>query len=86
MGRSFAGTLGPLACGMILTRGLVHGAGTEDTILAACGGLFVFALIGYVAGQLADQFVRESVAAQFQAALAAWEKQNNQPKTTSSSP
>lgn len=85
MGRAYAGTLGPLACGMILTRGLVHGAGAEATILAACGGLFLFALIGYVAGQLADQFVRESVAAQFQAALAAWEKQHT-PKTTSSSP
>ena len=86
MGRAYAGTLGPLACGMILTRGLVHGAGVEATVLAACGGLFLFATIGYVAGQLADQFVRESVTTQFQAALAAWDKQNNQPKTTSSSP
>ena len=79
MGQAYAGTLGPLACGLILTRGLVQGGGCEATILAACGGLFLFALIGYVAGQLADHLVRESVAAQFRAALAAWEQ--NQPKT-----
>jgi hypothetical protein len=74
MGRLYAGTLGPLACGMILTRGLVHGGGTEATILAACGGLFLFALIGYVAGQLADRLVRESVRTQFQAAVAVWKQ------------
>lgn len=74
MGRAYAGTLGPLACGMILTRGLVHGSGTEATVLAACGGLFLFALVGYVAGQFADHLVRESVRTQFQAALAQWEK------------
>jgi hypothetical protein len=59
---------------MILTRGLVHGGSAEATILAACGGLFLFALIGYVAGQLADHLVRESVRTQFQAAVASWHK------------
>ena len=58
---------------MILARGLVHGGGLEGTILCACGGLFLFAGIGYLGGQLADLFVRESVAAQFQAALATYE-------------
>lgn len=73
MGRAYAGTLGPLACGVILARGLVHGGGFEATILSACGGLFLFAGIGYIAGQLADLFVRDSVRAQFQAALASYE-------------
>ncbi len=81
MGRAYAGTLGPLACGMILARGLVHASGAEATILAACGGLFLFALVGYVAGQLAELFVRESVRTQFQTALAAWEKQHDQQKS-----
>ena len=73
MGRAYAGTLGPLACGVILTRGLVHGGGFEATVLAACGGLFLFAGIGYIAGQLAALFVRDSVRMQFQAALASYE-------------
>jgi hypothetical protein len=72
MGRVYAGTLGSLACGMILARGVVSGGGTEATILAACGGLVLFALVGYLAGQLAEHLVRESVRTQFQAAMAAW--------------
>jgi hypothetical protein len=75
MGRAYAGSLGLLACVIILIRGLVHGAGAEATILAASGGLFLFAFVGYVAGQLADMLVRESVASQFQTAMAAWEEQ-----------
>jgi hypothetical protein len=75
MGRAYAGSLGLLACVIILIRGLVHGAGAEATILAASGGLFLFALVGYVAGQLADMLVRESVTSQFQTAMAAWEEQ-----------
>ena len=74
MGRAYAGTLGPLACGMVLIRGLIQASSLEATILFACGGLFVFALIGYIAGQLADLFVRESVVNQFQTALAAYER------------
>jgi hypothetical protein len=83
MGRAYAGTLGPLACGAILARGLVHGGGFEATILSACGGLFLFAGIGYIAGELADLFIRESVATQFQAALATYEAAaKDRPSTT----
>ena len=64
---------------MILTRGLVHGGSAEATILAACGGLFLFALIGYVAGQLADHLVRESVRTQFQAAVASLQQTVREP-------
>jgi uncharacterized membrane protein len=74
MGKAYAGTLGPLAFATMIVRGLVHGGGIESTILAAVGGLFLFALIGYIAGQLADLFVRDSVRSQFQAALAAYER------------
>lgn len=82
MGRAYAGTLGPLACGVILTRGLLGGGGLESTILSSCGGLFLFALIGYVAGQLADLFVRESVVTQFQAALATYQEAAERAKAT----
>ncbi len=82
MARTYAGSLGLLACGITLTRGLIHQASTESTILAACGGLFLFALVGFVAGQLAELFVRESVTTQFKAALADWER-NAEAKPTS---
>jgi hypothetical protein len=80
MGQAYAGTLGPLAFGVILARGLIHGGGFESNVLAACGGLFLFAGIGYIAGQLADLFVRESVSTQFQAALATYEAARNPAK------
>jgi hypothetical protein len=35
--------------------------------------LFLFAAIGYIAGQVADLLVRESVTRQFQAALVTYE-------------
>jgi hypothetical protein len=73
MGRAYAGTLGPLACAAVLARGLVHGGSPEATVLAACGSLFLFAAIGYIAGQVADLLVRESVTRQFQAALVTYE-------------
>jgi hypothetical protein len=79
MGRTYAGTLGLTASLVILTRGLLRQGGVEATMLAACGGLFLFALIGCITGALADLFVRESVRTQFQAALAAWEKNEAKP-------
>jgi hypothetical protein len=81
MQRTYAGMLGLVACGVILARSLLHAGGLESTVLAACGGLFLFALIGFVAGGLADLFVRESVRTQFQSALAAWEKNEKQTPT-----
>ena len=74
MGRAYAGILGPLACGIILARGLVSGGSVEGMFLAASGGLFLFAALGYLAGQTAEMLVRDSVRSQFQAALTAWEQ------------
>lgn len=75
MGRAYAGILGPLACGIILARGILAGSGAEQTLWAASGGLFLFAALGYLAGLTADLIVRDSVRAQFRAALIAWEEQ-----------
>jgi hypothetical protein len=80
MGRAYAGILGPLACGIILARGILAGGSAEGTLLAASGGLFLFAAIGYLAGQAAELLVRDSVKTQFQAALIAWETQNAENK------
>jgi hypothetical protein len=74
MGRAYAGILGPLACAIVIARGLVSGSGAEATVLAASGGLFAFAAFGYVVGQVADYLIRDSVRSQFQSAMADWEK------------
>ena len=81
MGRTYAGILGPLGCGMILARGLIDGGGIEATLLAACVVLFVLAFLGYLAGSLADDLVCESVRLQFGAALKAWETQQKTQQT-----
>jgi hypothetical protein len=84
MGRAYAGILGLLAFALSIARGVATGSGVEGTFLAASGALFVFAAIGYIAGQTADYLVNDSVRTQFQAAMAAWdEKQLQQAKTQS---
>ena len=70
MGRAYAGILGPLAFALVCARGVLAAGGAEATLLAATAALFVFAGIGYLAGQLADYLVRESVRTQFQTAMA----------------
>jgi len=86
MGRAYAGTLGLVGFALSIARGVAAGSGVEATLLAASAALFVFAAIGYVAGQTADYLVTESVRTQFQAAMAAWdEKQQEQAKTQTQS-
>ena len=74
MGRAYAGILGTLACGITLARGLVAGAAIDGIVLAACATLFLFAAIGYLAGQMAELIVRDAVQTQFQTALVEWEE------------
>lgn len=73
MARSYAGVLGSLACGMIIARGLLLGSDLEGTLAAACGGLFGFAALGFVAANLAEQFTNEAVRIRFKTALEAIE-------------
>jgi hypothetical protein len=82
MGRAYAGILGPLAFALVCARGVLAGGGVEATLWAAMAALFVFAGIGYLAGQTADYLVRESVRTQFQTAMAAWEQNKTQPQGT----
>jgi hypothetical protein len=81
MGRAYGGILGLLAFALLAARGVAAGAGVEGTLLAASGGMFVFAAFGYVAGQTADYLIRDSVRTQFQAAMVAMEIRNKNEKT-----
>lgn len=74
MGRAYAGILGTLACGITLARGLVAGTAIDGIVLAASATLFLFAAIGYLAGQMAELIVRDAVQTQFQTAVAEWEE------------
>lgn len=78
MGRNYAGILGPLAFGLIVARGVILGGGVEGTLLAASLASLAFATLGYVAGQMADHLIRESVQNQFRSLMADWEKQQAQ--------
>jgi hypothetical protein len=82
MGRAYAGILGPLACAIMACRGILSGAGVEESVLAASAALAVFALVGYLAGSAAELIVRDAVQTTFQSALADWEKNH----TTQSKP
>ncbi len=71
VGRTYAGVLGSLAFTAVAARGLVHG-GTPDSVLPiACGWMFGFALLGFIAGELAGWIVEESVRANLVRAAAA---------------
>ncbi len=72
MGRKYAGILGGLAFNVLLARGMLAGQFEPSLIWQACGGLFVFAAIGAVAGMLANQFITESVRTRF---AAEWQEQ-----------
>ena len=61
MGRTYAGTLGPLAFATVVARAIVHGGASQQTLLAASMCLFGFALIGSVTGALAGWIVEDSV-------------------------
>ena len=76
MGRQYAGILGPLACTLMLARGVAGGSGLESTLIAATCGLFGFAALGWIAGHTADYLVRMSVRSKFEAAMAEWEAAN----------
>ncbi len=81
MGRTYAGVLGTLACGLILARGVLAGGNLEGTLAAACGGLFGFAAWGFIAGNLAERFTNESVRQKFEAALKSMEADKTKKKT-----
>lgn len=77
MGRVYAGILGPLACTIVIVRGVVSGGGITQTLTMAALAVFGFALVGWMAGNLAQHFVAESVRYQFQKAMKETSGQEN---------
>jgi len=81
MGRGYAGILGSLAFALLIARGAAIGAGVEGTLVAASSGMFLFAALGYIAGQTGDYLIRDSVRSQFRSAMAALETKPKNDKT-----
>jgi hypothetical protein len=81
MGRAYAGVMGPLAFLMVVVRSLSRAGAVESTVFQAAVGLFAFAAIGYVIGQLAGWIVDDSVRAQLAAEMAARAKPNPESAT-----
>jgi len=67
VGPKYARLLGPLAMGVVVFRGLVHGWSVESYMPTACICLFAFAAVGYVAGAIAQSTVEQSVSGRFEA-------------------
>jgi hypothetical protein len=63
----YARLLGPLAFGVIVARGVIHGWSLESTVPSACIHLFAFAAIGYMAGLIAETTIEQSVRERFEA-------------------
>ena len=67
MAPAYAGILGLLAFATCIGRALVHGGEPNSTLVRATIQLVVFAIIGYIAGRLAEATVVESVQKQMSA-------------------
>jgi hypothetical protein len=69
MGRNYAGILGFLAFATVIARGVVGELDTVSTMALAVGCLFVFAIVGWTVGAVAEQTIIESVRYRFRVEL-----------------
>jgi hypothetical protein len=80
MGRTYAGILGPLAMSVIICRGWLGSGGIEGTLALATTYLALFAVIGFLLGQLAQNTIDDSVRAKLEQQLSEHAEQTtNQP-------
>jgi hypothetical protein len=60
MARRFAAVLGLVAFGVTMFRGVVDGRAEEMAIWDAIGVMFLFAIVGAIAGWIANMIVSEA--------------------------
>ena len=68
MGPTYAGVLGLLAFCVAIARGVLYRGGAESVLLRAGLSMVAFAIVGFVAGRLAEWIIEQSVHAQSEAA------------------
>ena len=79
MGRAYAGVMGPLAFLTVLVRCLLRSVSVETMVWQAIAGLFLFAAIGGLIGQLAGWIVDDSVRGRLAEEIAAHAKSEGKP-------
>jgi hypothetical protein len=67
MGRAYAGILGLLAFGTVIARCLLRGGNVDTALITASWTLFVFAILGYIIGSIAERTIVEAIEFKFQA-------------------
>jgi hypothetical protein len=87
MGRAYAGIFGLLAFGTVIARSLVRGGNMDTALITASWTLFVFAILGYIIGSIAERTIVEAVEITFHAQFRAVESADHgaQPLGTSAS-
>ena len=82
MARAYSGVLGSLGLCLVICRGLVLNHLPNEVLTHGLVVFFLFALIGFCIGHLAEQTVRESVENRFRDEMARLESAaaDNKPK------
>lgn len=78
MARAYSGVLAAVAVCLAITRGLVLGMMPNEILTQVLLFFFVFALVGYCIGFIAERVVTESLETQFRSDLAALKAKVNQ--------
>ena len=65
MTRSYAASLGALAMALVVIRGAIRGELADAVAAEAIVAMLVFAMVGGVAGWIADYLVRDSMETRF---------------------
>lgn len=86
MERSYAGILGPVAFGVVVTRSLFEGGSVDGALRSAPVALFVFAAIGYAIGLIAEKTIVGAVETEFHAKLRAEETPETGATTATKNP
>ena len=82
MGRTYGGVLGLVAFMTVLARNMIDGDTAVGTMRMATICLFAFAVLGFVAGQIADMVVHDLVRVRFEEEMRSRQQEANADKET----
>ncbi len=75
MNRSYALSLGAVAMAVVTLRGIVRGEVVSEVVIESIVVLVVFALLGWMIGEIADHLVRTDVEARYRSRVASFLKE-----------
>jgi hypothetical protein len=77
MARAYSAVLAAVALSLAITRGLVLGMQPNEILTQCLGFFFVFGLVGFFIGTVAEKIVCESLENRFRGEVAAMEARTN---------